>query len=204
MNYEKLDFFTVKWSGGRDKNKRTNYKDAIRILSHAAPSGGDGKIWISSRVLNPMFGFDKYMMLLHCSDETHMFVAANYLKMKEIGYCPVKLSRSNRLRDGYYIVTDEIGTIDYIKDSINMVPGVFDGYRGETPYINANANGDETPQFSNDTHTLSNPLVIEWINAVKTYYNCDDMQKILKIKKMGRALRDGSIKDLMADPEFKL
>lgn len=204
MNYKKLDFFTVKYSSGRDKDKRINYKGCMKILSHAAPSGSDGKVWISTRISNPIIGFDKYMMLLHCSDETHMFVAANYLKMRNVGYCPIKLSDGHRFKEGYCIITDEINTLRRIKDLINMIPGVYEAYRDNTPYISANIGGAETLEFPADYHTLSNPLVIGWLDAVKDYYKSDDIQKILKIKKMGTALRNGTIKDLMANPEFKL
>lgn len=200
MNYKKLDFFTTKWKSGKDVEHRIDYNKAMKILSHAAPGGSDGSVWISSRVSNPIIGFDKYMMILQCSSDAHMFVAANYLKVRNIGYCPIKYPQS-----GYYIITDEVNNIDHIKDLINTIPGVYGDYKHHfMPYIHAYLKGLESPSFTKDIHTLTNPLVIEWLDAVKAYYSCDDMQKILKIKKMGIALRDGTINDLMANPEFKL
>lgn len=160
-----------------------------------------------------------HMAIIECSDNNNMLVAAHYLKMSNIGYCPIKYSDvPGQVGDigytghdvQYIIVTDVVGTYDEAIGFTRRVPGQYKSkfvevdpkpHRSDRIRIPTQI-GKVTPQFPNDTYTLTNKRSIAWYNAFKQHWESDAIMKALLARKLATAIKDKTIDTIVSDPKF--
>lgn len=152
---------------------------------------------------NFMRGNKRSIMCLDCDSEGAMLAALHYIKIELKYNCYVVESSPNH----YWIITDYAAPFIEVYKLIQTIPGIDEKY---VSYMKASKDivlrsffkeNGAAPKFV-DNMQLTDPSIIEWVDALKSFWESKRMKQIHKAYILGKAVKDGTVQALMADPAY--
>lgn len=145
--------------------------------------------------------YDTYVMCLDCDGLASATAAAHTLATDGIGYAMIESSEGH-----YWFITDYCGRLGNITRKMLSIPGVDKSYidsvdARSSVVLRGVTFCDRVPRFP-DTTTLTNKHSILFYNRFRDLYSHKLMLQRTNSLRLARAVEDGNIFDLAADPEF--
>lgn len=149
------------------------------------------------------FVVPKQVLLLDCDGTAEMLAACNQLKFLELGYALIQSSPGR-----YWVVVDKVSDFYTLYNIANCIPGVDDEYMKLAKshgmfYLRLTPWEGKRPLFEGP-EGLSDPLVVEWYNAFEELWNQPEVLQRWRAEVLKKKLKDGTMLDAAADPEFQL
>lgn len=144
-----------------------------------------------------------HVLLLDCDGTAEMLAAANTLATEKIGYSLIQSSPSR-----YWIVADKVGTFIDLCIYANGIPGVDPKFIQSSAkynrfFLRLTPIHGKMPIFQGK-ESLTDPLVCAWYDEFERLWRSEPVNRRSRAEVLLKQMRDGSIYDTAADPEFEL
>lgn len=149
------------------------------------------------------FRWPHHVLLLDCDSTGSMLAACNTLAEYQIGYALIQSSPSH-----YWLVVDKVGKYDDLTDFAKRIPGVDDKYlkfanNHNKFYLRISPYLGKIALFQG-SDGLKNKKAIAWYNEFEELWNSEEVRQRARAERLVAQIKDGTIFDVAADPEFKL
>lgn len=147
----------------------------------------------------------EHVMLLDCDGTQEMLAAAHTLATRGIAYVTVQSSPGR-----YWLVVDRVGPYVDLALEAQTIPGVDQDYikvlcRTGLLALRVVPEGGKVALFPDGgAKHFTNPLARQWYDDFKWLWDRPEVRERAHTERVRKALQDGTIADLAADPEFVL
>lgn len=147
----------------------------------------------------------KSVLLLDCDSTDRMLAASHTLATRNIKYVPIQSSPGR-----YWIVADRVDKMSILLFEMQTIPGVDTSYVEVACRTNFLAlrvvptEGKMALFQDGGADHFTNPLARGWYNDFKSLWDRPEIKEKAKAWRVQNALAEGTLTDLIGDPDFIL